>query len=76
MDQSVSSSRVSCLIVFITMFYSFIEISVFTADSLDPDQMPDSAAFDLSLHCLLIILFGASRLKLVQRSDKISSAVF
>ena len=32
----------------------FIEIPVFNANSLDPDQMPHSAASDLGLHCLPI----------------------
>ena len=31
---------------------SFIEIPVFHANSVDPDQTPRSAASDLGLHCL------------------------
>ena len=31
---------------------SFIEIPVFNANCVDPDQMPHSAASDLDLHCL------------------------
>ena len=34
----------------------FKEISVFNANSVDPDQMPHSAASDLCLHCLSIAL--------------------
>ena len=34
-----------------------IEISVLNANSVDPDQTPRSAAFDLDLHCLLISIF-------------------
>ena len=30
----------------------FIDISVFNASSVDPDQTPHSAASDLGLHCL------------------------
>ena len=30
----------------------FIEVPVFNASSLNPDQTPRSAASDLSLHCL------------------------
>ena len=30
----------------------FIEIPVFNANSVDPDQTPRSAASDLGLHCL------------------------
>ena len=33
------------------------------ANSGDPDQMPQSAASDLGLHYLLIILLGVSRLQ-------------
>ena len=33
------------------------------ANSGDPDQMPHSVSSDLGLHCLLINLFGVSRLK-------------
>ena len=33
------------------------------ANSQDPDQMPHSAASDLGLHCLPIILLGVSRLQ-------------
>ena len=54
-DRSVSNSRVSVL----------IEITVFNANSVDPDQMPRFAASDLCLHFLPIILLGVSRLKWV-----------
>ena len=30
----------------------FIEIALFNANSVDPDQTPRSAASDLSQHCL------------------------
>ena len=33
------------------------------ANSGDPDQTPHTAASDLGLHCLPIILLGASRLQ-------------
>ena len=33
------------------------------ANSEDPDQTPRSAASDLGLHCLPIILLGVSRLQ-------------
>ena len=32
----------------------FIEIIVFSANNVDPDQTPRSAASDLALHCLLV----------------------
>ena len=41
----------------------FIEIPVFNASSVDPDQMLHSAASDLGLHCLQITLLGVSQLK-------------
>ena len=46
-----------CLVSFY-YFLCFTVISVFNASSVDPDQMPHSAAFDLSLHCLSIFLLG------------------
>ena len=38
----------------------FIEIPVFNASSVDPDQMLHSASSDLGLHCLPITLLGVS----------------
>ena len=43
----------------------FIDIPVFNANSVDPDQTLHSAASDLGLHCLPITLFRGSRLKLI-----------
>ena len=40
----------------------FIEIPVFYADSVDPDQMPCSAVSDLGLHCLPMSLLWDTRL--------------
>ena len=40
------------------------------ANSVDPDQMPHSAASALGLHCLLIILLGVSRLQWVNGSKE------
>ena len=45
------------------LFICFIEIPVFNANSVDPDQMRQNAASDLGLHCLLVTLLGLSRLK-------------
>ena len=36
------------------MFYRNFHVN---ANSVDPDQMPHSAAFDLGLHCLPITLY-------------------
>ena len=44
------------------------------ANSGDPDQMPDSVASDLGLHCLPISLYGVSRLKWVNQIAKMSRA--
>ena len=43
-----------------------MEISVFNANSIDPDQTPHFVASDLGLHCLPVVLLGVSRLKLVK----------
>ena len=56
--QSISNSRVSWLLLIITMF---IEISACNANSADSDQMMQNVAHDLGLHCLSITLF--TRLK-------------
>ena len=44
----------------------FIDISVFIANSADPDQTPRCAASDLGLHYFQITLLGVSRLKWVK----------
>ena len=46
------------------MFY--IEIPVFNANSLDPNQTPRSAASDLGLHCLPMSLLSDTRYKWVK----------
>ena len=46
----------------------FIEISVFNANSVDPDQTPLSAASDLGLHCLPMSLFRDARHKWVKHT--------
>ena len=40
------------------------------ANSGDPDQMPDSAASDLGLHCLPYTLLGVSRLQWINKIHK------
>ena len=49
LDRSISNKRGVWLVFIITMF---IEIPVFNANSVDPDQTPRCAASDLGLHCL------------------------
>ena len=41
-----------CLLCFILI----VEVPIFNANSVDPDQMPHSVASDLGLHCLSIKL--------------------
>ena len=41
------------------------------ANSGDPDQTPRSAASDLGLHCLQIIILGVSRLQWVKPGHNI-----
>ena len=40
------------LVSFYYYYICFIEIPVINANSVDPDQMPHSAASELGLHCL------------------------
>ena len=50
-----------CLVhFFITMFFCcfFIEIRVFNANSVDPDQTMRSVPYDLGLRCLSVIFWG------------------
>ena len=49
LDGSDSSRRDVWLFL---VLQCFTEISVFNANSVDPDQTPHSAASDLGLHCL------------------------
>ena len=49
LGQSISKTRGICLIFLLPCF---IDIPVFDANSLDPDEMPHSAVSDLGLHCL------------------------
>ena len=49
MDMSISKLRVSGLFLGLLLI---IEIPVLNAKSVDPDQMPRSAASDLGLQCL------------------------
>ena len=49
LDRSISNKRGVWLVFIITLF---IEIPVFNANSIDPDQTPRCAASDLGLHCL------------------------
>ena len=42
--------------VWLFLLIYFIEIPVFNANSVDPDQTPHFAASDLGLHCSLMSL--------------------
>ena len=50
----------NCLVL---LLLCFIEIPVFNANSVDPDQTPHSAASYRGLHCLPITLLGVSPTK-------------
>ena len=54
-NRPISNIRGVWLVVFF-LSPCFIEIPVFNANSVDPDQTPRSAASDLGLHCLLMSL--------------------
>ena len=43
-----------------------IEIPVINVNSVDTDQMPYPASFDLGMHCLPITCLGVSRLKWIK----------
>ena len=62
LDQSISNCWVSGVLGFFLLL-CFIEIPVFNANSVDPDQRTYSVASDLGLHCLPFTLLGVSRLK-------------
>ena len=52
-DRCISNIRGVSLVLLLPCF---IEILVFNANSVDPDQTPRSAASDLGLHCLQMSL--------------------
>ena len=60
LDRSILNIRGVWLVFIIPCF---IEIHVFNANSVDPDQTPQNAASDLGLHCLLMSLLWDARLK-------------
>ena len=64
LDRSISYIRGVWLVFISTMFFK--EISEFNANSVDPDQMPHSAASDQGLHCLPMSLLWDARLKWVK----------
>ena len=49
LNRSISYIGVSGWLLLLSFF---VEIPVFNANSIDPDQTPRSAASDLGLHCL------------------------
>ena len=53
LDQPIFNTRVYGQFL---LLLCFIEIQVFNANSVNPDQMPHSVASDLGLHCLPYIL--------------------
>ena len=64
--QSKGYLGVVLFFVFVFLIASmFYRIPVFNADSVDLDQTPHSAASDLGLHCLQMIISYKARHKLV-----------
>ena len=61
LDRS-NSNRRGCLFLLLPCF---IEITVFYANSVDPDQLPHSVVSDQGLHCLPMSLLWDARLKWV-----------
>ena len=62
LDQSISNRRGFLLLP------CSIEIPVFSANSVDPDQTPCSSASDLRLHCLPMSLLWEARHKWVKKN--------
>ena len=60
LDRSISNIRGAWLVLSLPCV---IEIPLFNANSVDPDQMPRSAESDLGLHCLPKSLLWDARLK-------------
>ena len=48
---------------FFILLQYFIEIPVYNANSVDPDRMPRSAAFDLNQHFPMSLLLGIKGLQ-------------
>ena len=61
LDKFISTRRGVWLIFIITMI---IEIPVYNANSVDPDQTPQSVASDLGLHCLQIPFYRTQGINL------------
>ena len=53
------------LIYYTKLFTLFIQIPVFNAYNVNPDQMSHFAVSDLGLHCLPITVFRVFQLKCV-----------
>ena len=62
--QLVHFEKELCLFLFLS---HFIEIPTFNASSVDPDQTPRSAAFDLDLHCLTMTRLWDAKHKWIKR---------
>ena len=66
MDRSIFNRRGVWFVYTCVLWPCFIEISVFNANSVDPDQTPRFAASDLGPHCLpMPYLLWEARLKWV-----------
>ena len=64
LDMYISHKKGVCLVFIIAK--NVIQIFVFNANSVDPDQTPRSAVSDLDLHCLpmsLLLMLGRNMLR-------------
>ena len=66
LNRSISNRRDIWLVLSLPCF---IEIPVFNANSVDPDQTSCSVASDLGLHCLLMPLLRDARHKWVKHKE-------
>ena len=55
---------------FFLLLPCFIEVHVFNANSVDPDQMLHPAASDLGLHCLPMFHLQDARIKWIKSWDR------
>ena len=73
LDSSISNIRLSNLF---SSLPNFIEIPLFNANRVDPDQTPRSAASDLGLHCSPISFLWKTRHKWVNDYGSLNQRLF
>ena len=73
LDRSISNRRGVWLVLLLSCF---IEILVFNANSLDPDQMLPSAVSDLGLGYLSVSHLWDARHKWINKADNLCDIMF